>query len=114
LHPSLLELKMSKSYFIREYNEENNQQYAANLAVQIFKAALPQEMAKSTEIQEASVVITKEQLFKYWDIFKKDVVLRSYLPYIAKELALLLTVDDRLFSLSSEILPMYFCHPLTT
>jgi len=107
LHPSLLELKMSKSYFITEFNEEKNQQYAVSLVVQIFKAALPEMMSSSSVIEDASVVITKNKLFKYWDILKKDRVLKSYLPYIAKEIALLLTVDDRLFSLSSEILPMY-------
>ena len=114
LHPSLLELKMNKSYFIcdfeEEEEEEENKQYAVDLITQIFMSALPGEMSTSSVIEETSTTISKNDLFKYWDIFNKDDVLRSYLPFIVKKIALLPTLDDRLFSLSSEILPMYLPH----
>ena len=110
LHPLMLELKMNKSYFICDFEEEENQQYTVDLITQIFISALPGEMSTSSVIEEASTTISKNDLFKYWDIFKKDRVLRSYLPFIVKKIALLPTLDDRLFSLSSEILPVYVPH----
>ena len=110
LHPSLLELQMNKSYFICDFEEEENKQYAVDLITQILVSALPDEMSTSSVIEEASTIISKNDLLKYWDIFKKDRVLRSYLPIIVKKIALLPTLDDRLFSLSSEILPMYLPH----
>ena len=58
-------------------------------------------------VDEASSVIDKQQLFKYWDVFKKDEVLKSYLPCVLKDIAMLLTLDDRLFTTNSEIVPMY-------
>ena len=111
LHPSLLELKMNKSYFICDFKEEEeNQQYAVDLITQILISALPDEMSTSSVIEEASTTITKDELFKYWNIFNEDDVLKSYLPFIVKKIALLPTLDDRLFSLSSEIVPMYVPH----
>ena len=110
LHPSVLALKMNKSYFICDFDEEENQQYAIDVITQILVSALPGEMSTSSVIEEASTTISKNDLFKYWDIFKKDRVLRSYLPFIVKKIALLPTLDDRLFSFSSEILPMYVPH----
>ena len=107
LHPSLRELDMNHSYFIRELSQEENQQYAINLVLQIFKNAVPREMVTSAVVDEASLVIDKQQLFKYWDVFKKDEVLKSYLPCVLKDIAMLLTLDDRLFTTNSEIVPMY-------
>ena len=110
LHPSLLELKMNKSYFICDFDEEENKKYAIDLITQILISALPGEMSTSSVIEEASTTISKNELFKYWDILKKDRVLGSYISCIGKKIALLPTLDDRLFSLSSEILPMYLPH----
>ena len=42
-----------------------------------------------------------------WECFTKDKVFKSYLPLFLKKVALLLTLDDRLFSTCSGLLPMY-------
>ena len=108
LHPSLRELSMNRSYFIHEFSqEEENQQYAIDLVLQIFKNAVPRDMVTNAVVNEASSVIDKQQLFKYWDVFKKDKLLKSYLPCILKDIAMLLSLDDRLFTTRSEIVPMY-------
>ena len=106
VHPLLLELKMNQTYFICEHSVEENKEYAVDLITQLFKSLLPGEMPTSCIIEEASTTISKDKLIKYWDILKTDGVLRSYLPFILKKVALLPTLDDRLFSLSSEIIPL--------
>ncbi len=107
LHPSLKYLNLSQSYFIMNLNDEENRQCAIDLIVQIFKNALPSVMSEKCVIDEASVVIDKQRLFEYWDVFNKDSVIKSYLPHVLENIALLCTVDDKLYSLRSKIIPMY-------
>ena len=45
---------------------------------------------------------------KYWACFSEDKVFKSFLPCFLEHVALLITLDDRLFSTKSAMLPMYY------
>ena len=108
LHPALRELKINPTYFVCECDKEKNADKAISQILQILQNTLPIEMSSEFVINQASAIIDKQLLFRYWELFSKDGVFKSYILHVIKNIALLLTKDDRLFSTSSEILPMYF------
>lgn len=104
LHPSLNMVKFPPTYFI---SGESEDEVVLALILEIFEDTLPNCMKDSKIVLNASSVITKPILSKYWKCFGEDLVFYGYRAEILKHWALLLTTDDRLFSASSDILPAY-------
>ena len=110
LHPALREINFHPSYFIN-CNDYKDRKRVFQLILEIFEGTFPQVMKSAKIINKASDVIAREKLVDYWKCFSKDEVFRSYIRDFLKYWALLLTVDGRLFSTSSDILPMYTPDP---
>ena len=106
LHPALREINFHPSYFINCYDEDRKR--VLQYILEIFEGTFPQVMKSAKIIDKASDVIDREKLVNYWKCFSEDEVFRSYIPDFLKYWALLLTVDGRLFSTSSDILPILY------
>ena len=106
LHPVLREINFHPSYFIN-CNDDEDRERVFQFILEIFEGTFPQVMKTEKIIDKASDVIDREKLVNYWECFSENKVFRSYIPDFLKYWALLLTVDGRLFSTSSDILPMY-------
>ena len=107
LHPDLRELKLHSSYFIGAYNIEEDDTNVIKLLLDIFRDTFPPKMFSDSVIEQATTLISKQELLKYWECFAKDEVFASFVPCFLEKVSLLLTLDDRLFSTSSAILPLY-------
>ena len=108
LHPALRKINFHPSYFIN-CNEDSKRVF--QFILEIFEGTFPQVMKSAKIIDKAFNVISKEKLVNYWKCFSDDEVFHSYILDFLKYWALLLTVDGRLFSTSSDILPMYTPDP---
>ena len=106
LHPALREINFHPSYFINCDDEDRERVF--QLILEIFEGTFPQVMKSAKIIDKAFDVIGKEELVNYWKCFSENKVFRSYIPDFLKYWALLLTVDGRLFSTRSEILPILY------
>ena len=104
LHPALGVVKFDQTYFVNSEDVENEQ--AVEQIVSLFEGSVPHELRQKF-VSDASVVITKEKLSKYWMCFKNDKVLASFVPKILQHWALLLTTDNCLFSTANEVIPSY-------
>ena len=107
LHPQLHDLKLNPDYFISPYDYENPESEVVDLIVEVLAGALPDKMLNDKVIENAPAVISKHKLKEYWECISEDSVLRSYIPLFLKHVALLPTLDKRLFSSSSKLLPVY-------
>ena len=107
LHPDLREMKLHSSYFISAYDTEEDNANIIKLLLDIFRDTFPPKMFSNSAIEQATTLISKQELLKYWECFAKDEVFTSFVPCFLEKVALLLTLDDRLFSTSSAMLPLY-------
>ena len=108
LHPDLLEVKYSKSYFICQ---NDNEYYVTNFILQIMDQNLSQQLkAQQLLREEVSANITHDRLVGLWKCFRDDNVFRKCISSILKQWALLLTKDKRLFSISSSVLPVKYSY----
>ena len=108
LHPELFSL-LDSTYFISKCSSEDYDEcdeHVLNSIMDLFQVTLPRVLLMHPAEQKASAIIDRETLKKLWECFKNDEVFRSYLPHFLKKVALLLTTDDRLFSTSSDVLPI--------
>ena len=105
LHPALREVNFDPTYFIN--CNDKDRESVLQFILEIFEGTFPQVMKSAKIIDKAFNVISKEKLVNYWKCFSDDEVFRSYILDFLKYWALLLTVDGRLFSTNSDILPMY-------
>ena len=105
LHPDLRDLNLHSSYFINTFDPW---QMVVKHFLEIFKSTFPPEMLSHCVIEKASSLISKQRMVKFWECFSKDEVFRKFLPCYLQQVALLQTLDDRLFSTRSEMLPVYF------
>ena len=105
LHPDLRDLNLHSSYFI---NTSDFEQMVIKHFLEIFRSTFPPKMLSYFVIEKASSLISKHRMVKFWECFSKDEVFRKFLPCYLQQVALLQTLDDRLFSTRSEMLPVYF------
>ena len=105
LHPELRTLHFHPSYFI--HPEDTDKDRILKVFLNIFDDTFHQKLKSQNCVTNYSPMIRKDALKKYWTCFYLDGVFSEYLNMFLKNWALLLTVDDRLFSLSSEVVPMY-------
>ena len=105
LHPELRTIYFHPSYFICP--GDTDQERILKVILNIFDDTFHQELKSQKCVTNYSAVISKDKLKQYWTCFYLDGIFSKHLNKFLKNWALLLTVDDRLFSLSSEVLPMY-------
>ena len=114
LGPTLRKLRLESSYFIQpaavkpgdEHDDEDTARIV-KLINDIFADSFPQAMHNAHVVLNASATFPQEELKKYWSMFSEDQVFAHFLPDFLKHWALLLTTDDRLYSYSSNIIPVY-------
>ena len=100
LHPALQIIKFDPAYF---FQTEDEPQEMPHLLDSIFEGVFPSDM-KSTQVNKASDIVSREKLLKFWKCFEEDQVFSKCLPVLLKHWTLLLTTDNRLFSM----LPAYY------
>ena len=105
LHPDFLPVNFTSSYFIQP--GDNDTQRIASLILRILEGNLPREL-KSVVVTSALTIISRDRLRSLWKCFKEDKVFNKYITTFLSKWALLLTRDDRLFSTSSNILPVCY------
>ena len=110
LHPELLGVTYTRSYFIQSGDSDTTR--IANIMLQLMKDNLPGEL-RSSVIANATTVISEELLKSLWNCFDKDSVFNNYIPNIIQCWALLLSEDNRLFSSSSNIIPVHHVYSTT-
>ena len=99
LHPDLIDLDLSKDYFINEtacsYNDIQD----------ILSETLPNEIHQC-RVENFQEIIDVSDLQSYWECFCSDPVFLHCLPEIIQTWALLPSSTDQLFSGKSELLPI--------
>ena len=99
LHPYLINLNLSKDYFIKEtacsYHDIHD----------ILSDTLPSEMCQC-RVENFKEIIDVPDLQSYWKCFCSDPVFLHCLPEIIQRWALLPSSTDQLFSGKSELLPI--------
>ena len=105
LHPELTTICFHPSYFINP--GDTDQERILKVIFNIFDDTFHQKLKSQKCVTNYSALIRKDMLNQYWTCFFLDGVFSKYLNEFLKNWALLLTVDGRLFSLSSEVVPMY-------
>ena len=106
LHPELLEVNYSNSYFLQPGGSDEDKKCISNFILCILGKNFPKELKSATMIPYSSIVITEDQLQKLWNCFSEDEVFKNFIEQVLKKWAFLLTTDNRLFSTSSSILPV--------
>ena len=101
LHPVLQEIRFISKYFIQP-DDVQVIPYILNLFEDTFSPVM-----KSTRIGNASEIISRNDLLNYWKCFKEDKIFSKHLLESLKHWALLLSVDNQLFSTSNGVLPAY-------
>ena len=114
LSPTSRKLKLDGSYFIQpaagnklgdEPGDENRAR-VLELINTIFADSFPQAIHNATVV---SNTFQRGELKKYWSLFREDQVFAHFLPDFLHHWALLLTTDNRLYSYSSNVIPVYKC-----
>ena len=105
LHPSLRALNLNSSYFIMPDDEDK--QRILGVIDDLLSDTLPPELHHAEFVSNSPTVIESQILKKYWECFHEDKAFAKFLPDFLKNWALLLTTDKRLFSTSSEIVPVF-------
>ena len=105
LSPSLRKLQLDRSYSIQPYDE--NKAKILQLIDTIFADSFPPAIHNAEVLSNASEMFPTEKLKEYWSMFSDDLVFNHFLPDFLQHWALLLTTDDKLYSLSSDIVPVY-------
>ena len=105
LHPSLLGIQYIDNYFV-ECDAANDVHQA--LVENILTDNMPWEL-RTRRVEGADLFRYIQQLTELWKCLADDKIFNAHLAYILQGWALLLSTDGRLFSLSSEILPV--CKP---
>ena len=116
LSPTLRKLRLKSSYFIQpaavnklDEPDDGNRARVLKLIDNIFADSFPQAMHNANVVLIASATFQRDELKKYWSMFSEDRVFAHFLPDFLHHWALLLTTDDRLYSYSSNIIPVYKC-----
>ena len=102
LHPTLLSVSFTEHYFIQPADRGS-----ASLVLQIFDNNLPLQLKSVAVVEDAISVISRDKLLSLWTCFGNDGVFGAHISLILKTWALLLSQDNRLFSMASKILPVY-------
>ena len=105
LHPELTTIQFDSSYFIDP--EDTDQERILKVILNIFDNTFHLKLKSQKCVTNYSALIRKDTLKQYWTCFFRDGIFSKHLNEFLKNWALLLTVDDHLFSLSSEVVPMY-------
>ena len=106
LHPDMLCVHYIKSYFIQVKDDSPT---VVNTLLHAIEQNFPREM-KSVNVTDADTTISKDKLCSLWTCFTDDKVFNKHIPTILKQWALLRSQDNRLFSLSSKIIPVIFSY----
>ena len=112
LHPELQAIPFDNSYFISLYEEITSDDEKissdSNNVVMVFKESLPRELHEHQTVSRAcDDIIPKHRLKELWECLTKDKVISSYCSEVLSHCCLLLTTDNRLFSLHNDLLPSY-------
>ena len=112
LHPELQAIPFDKSYFISLYEEITSDDEKissdSNNVVMVFKENLPRELHEHRTVSRAcDDIIAKHRLKELWECLNEDTVISSYCSKVLSHCCLLLTTDNRLFSLHNDLLPSY-------
>ena len=112
LHPELQAIPFDKSYFISSHEEITSDDEKissdSNNVVMVFKESLPRELHEHQTVSRAcDDIIAKHRLKELWECLNEDRVIFSYCSKVLSHCCLLLTTDNRLFSLHNNLLPSY-------
>ena len=99
VHPDLLDIKFSKTYFVKEGNNYG-------LIHRILSENLPHCLCDVPKCNNARSLYPLQNLQNLWLCFSLDPVFSSNLTSILNRWALILTTDDRLFSNISQLHPI--------
>ena len=105
LHPVLKTCCYNMSYFVTPEDKDSDE--VTEQVLGIINGTFPCDLYGASSVLNASSIVNKDQLSSCWKCFEEDKVISSFVPAILKQWALLLTVDDRLFSTSSTVLPIH-------
>ena len=105
LGTTLRKFQLDRSYFIQSYDK--NKAKILQLIDTIFADTFPPAIHNAKVLSNASEMFPTEKLKEYWSMFTDDLVFNYFLPDFLQHWALLLTTDDKLYSLSSDIVPVY-------
>ena len=106
LHPELLDVHYTSSYFIQPY--DNDCARVASVILQLMDNDFPRALKLAPMVADATAIISEGQLTSLWKCFSEDKVFNKHIPDVLKNWALLLTTDNRLYSASSIILPINY------
>ena len=112
LHPELQAIPFDKSYFISLYEEITSDDEKissdSNNVVMVYKKSLPRELHEHQTVSRAcDDIIAKHRLEELWECLNEDTVISSYCTKVLSHCCLILTTDNRLFSLHNNLLPSY-------
>ena len=115
LGPTLRKLRLKSSYFIQptavykpvDKPDDENRAVILELIDTIFADTFPPAIHNAEVPSKASEIFPMEKFKEYWSMFSDDLVFSHFLPDFLQHWALLLTSDDRLYTLSSHIVPVY-------
>ena len=74
--------------------------------MQLLTENLPEGLKSVSEVSNAKDIMSEKQLKSLWECFAQDQAFARHIASILESWALLLTQDNRLFSLASSILPV--------
>ena len=102
LHPELLGVHYTSSYFIQPDSSR-----VSEVMLQLMDDNLPKALKSASVVTNATATISEDSLKSLWKCFDKDEVFKKQIPTIIISWALLLSQDNRLFSTSSNIVPIH-------
>jgi sacsin len=103
LHPSLLSVRFTKSYLTQP---EDQRDVVESLILRVVEENLPMELKSAPMVSNAATIISRERLCSIWKCFAEDSVFGGCISCTLADWSLLLSKDDRLFSTSSNIIPV--------
>lgn len=98
LHPSFVEMKFLSSYFA------SPEEVSFTKIHHILTSNLPHSLQSPRVSNLSQCVMTTEHLKKLWECLSSDPTFREHIPNILNHWALLLSSDNELFRLSSNVL----------
>ena len=101
LHSSLLDMNYTTTYFVTE-----NCDSRATVIHKILSENLPQNLCDVHKCCDARSIYPTQKLQKLWFCLSIDPVFKSSLTSILKRWALIVTTDNRLYSMSSQLHPI--------
>ena len=104
LHSQFLDINYSSAYFLS--CSLDNSEPGRKLVHSILHHELPTELRASC-VLKAEEYISQGTLAKLWECFMNDSVFKTHLSSIIRELALILTTENDLYSTSNRVLPVY-------